>query len=148
LAVFFSFSGDQKKIKFSSKFKLLVKEIVYAEGKKLGEIQFVFVVPGEILRVNNAFLKHNYFTDVITFDHGQRDMVSGDIFICPDVVIENAVMYNVSDRNELYRVMIHGVLHLLGYEDKTDELRREMRERENLYLSLGVEKEYLKADDK
>jgi rRNA maturation RNase YbeY len=75
-------------------------------------------------------------------------MVSGDIFICPDVVIENAVMYNVSDRNELYRVMIHGVLHLLGYEDKTDELRREMRERENLYLSLGVEKEYLKADDK
>jgi len=148
LAVFFSFSEAQNKIVFSSGFKLLVKEIVYTEGRKLGDIQYIFVDPVEILRVNKDFLNHNYLTDVISFNHGRKDRVGGDIFVCLDVVADNAAIYNVGWKEELYRVMIHGVLHLIGYDDGTEELRNRMREKENLYLSLGIEKEYLESHDK
>lgn len=147
MAVFFTFSEGLKRVLIRSSVKLLVKDIVYAEGKKLGEIHYIFVGPDEIIRINTEFLKHNYLTDVITFDHSRKNVVHGEVFLCPFVIKENSAIYHVSFRNELYRVIIHGVLHLLGYEDGTDELRERMREKENLYLSLGFNKEYLERDE-
>jgi rRNA maturation RNase YbeY len=116
---------------------------VLQEGKRLGEISYIFVSAEEILSINRDFLKHLYLTDVITFDRSGKNLINGDIFICPEVVFTNAIQFRVSRHNELYRVMIHGLLHLLGYLDHTEELRHEMRQKENLYLSLGIERKYL-----
>ncbi len=148
MAVFYSFAEKVEKVTPGRKFALLCKDIVTGEGKKLGEISYVFVSSDEILKINKGFLNHHYLTDVITFDRSGRDVIHGDIFICPEVVYENASLYRVSRWNEMYRVMIHGVLHLLGYKDDTEEMKLEMRQKENLYLSLGDQKNYLVRDDR
>jgi probable rRNA maturation factor len=143
LTVYYSFAKEVEKFEFSSRFKLLCKDIVLLEGKRLGEISYIFVGTEEILNINQNFLKHLYLTDVITFDRSGRNLIKGDIFICPEVVFTNAEQFRVSRLNELYRVMIHGLLHLLGYLDHTEDLRQGMRQKENLYLSLGLERNYL-----
>lgn len=148
MAVFYSFAEKVEKFTPGRKFALLVRDIVTGEGKKLGEITYIFVSTDEILKININYLDHHYLTDVITFDRSGRDMINGDIFICPEVVFENASQYQVSRLNEMYRVMIHGILHLLGQMDHTEELKQEMRQKENLYLSLGDQNNYLVRDDR
>lgn len=135
-------------MRISRTFALLCKDIVKRERKVLGEIQYIFVNVDEILQINRTYLNHHYFTDVITFDRSGKRMINGDIFICPVIVFENALEYNATPGNELARVMIHGLLHLIGYQDHTEELRLEMRQKENLYLSLGAEKNYIGNDDR
>jgi probable rRNA maturation factor len=125
------------------KFKEIVKEIGIREKKKLGEICFIFVSEIEILRINQEFLKHDYVTDVISFSNGGKLTVSGDIFISPDTVFSNAVYYRSGNYHELYRVMVHGVLHLAGFEDRSTLEKEKMREREDFYLGLGKEFNYL-----
>jgi rRNA maturation RNase YbeY len=124
----------------------LVKEIVKTEGRELGEIGIILVDPDEILRINRLYLKHNYFTDVITFDNSKRKVVFGELYICPSVVVENAGRYFSTRHQELLRVIIHGVLHLLGYDDKTEAQQLEMIRRENFYLEMarriGLEESY------
>ncbi len=132
--------GEWKgRIKIPSGLRKVVKEIGLEEKKKLGEICFIFVSEMEIIRINREFLKHDYATDVITFSNNMKLSVGGDIFICPEVVFLNAVNYGSDNYTELFRVMIHGILHLMGYNDAQADERIEMREREDHYLAFGKE---------
>jgi rRNA maturation RNase YbeY len=114
----------------------LVKEIISRENKKLGEIQIVFLKDEEILEINKNFLKHNYFTDVITFNYNTKDKICGDVCISVESVARNAIRYKVSYNKELLRVIAHGVLHLVGYEDNDKESKGKMRKKENFYMKL------------
>lgn len=111
-----------------------LENIIYSEKKIPGEIVFVFCDDPYLLKKNIEFLKHNSLTDVITFDYSQKNKISGDILISIDRVKENAKIYNTTFLNELNRVMAHGLLHLLGYKDKTKKDIKLMRKKEDLYL--------------
>ena len=110
--------------------------VVGSEIKKLGDLSLIFCSDNYILDINMRYLQHDYFTDIITFDYCEGDTVSGDLFISIDSVRENAVLYGASFEDELDRVMVHGVLHLLGYDDHTSEDIAVMREKENYYVKL------------
>jgi probable rRNA maturation factor len=126
-----------------SAFKEVVREIGLQEKKKLGEICFIFVSEKEIVRVNREFLKHDYATDVITFSNSLKVSVGGDIFICPEIVFLNAVNYGSDNYTEIFRVMIHGILHLVGYNDASSEEREVMHGKEDQYLSFGRKRNIL-----
>ena len=115
--------------------KIWLKSLVERENKRVGEIAFIFCSDDELLQINQQYLKHDYYTDVITFDYSENTDVSGDIFISVDTVRANAKEYNQSFDEELHRVMAHGVLHLCGYKDKTSAQKKTMREKEDFYLS-------------
>ena len=112
-----------------------VKKIILKEKKIVGDIVFVFCNDKYMLEKNINFLNHDTLTDVITFDYCKGEIISGDIIISIDRVKENATIFNVSFINELERVMVHGVLHLLGYKDKNKKDSLIMREKENFYIS-------------
>jgi len=103
-------------------------------GKKLGGINYIFCSDKRILEVNMEFLRHDYYTDIITFDYTQGDRVSGDIYISLDTVRSNAEMLSLPFHEELCRVLAHGVLHLCGFKDKTPEDEKEMRNQEQKAL--------------
>lgn len=126
-----------------SGFREVIAEIGFKEKRKLGEICFIFVSEKEILRINRDFLKHDYVTDVITFSNSMKISVGGDIFICPQVVFCNGVIYGSDNYTELIRVMIHGVLHLIGYNDDSEEEKSVMRGKEDFYLDFGREQNLL-----
>lgn len=108
-----------------------VSQIVSRETKSLGEITYIFCDDEYILNVNRQYLEHDYYTDIITFDYSEGDVVSGDLFISFDTVRSNSEVFFTPFLQELHRVIIHGVLHLCGYKDKTEEDERLMREKEN-----------------
>ena len=113
------------------------------EGKSLEEINLIFCSDSRILEINIESLDHDYYTDIITFDYCVDTNIFGDLFISKDRVEENAVENNVSFDNELSRVIVHGVLHLCGYKDKTDSEALVMRQKEDFYLSKYVSRETL-----
>lgn len=113
-----------------------LKEVIISNGKRTGDISVIFCSDEYLLNVNKRFLDHDYYTDIVTFDYVEGDKISGDIFISVDRIADNASTYNVSFSDELYRVLVHGILHLLGYKDKTVEEKNEMTENENNYLKL------------
>ena len=125
----FVFKGKTR----NSKWLRLVAE---SEIRKIGDISIIFCSDNYILDVNQKYLQHDYFTDIITFDYCEGDRLSGDLFISVDSVRENAVEYGTEFSEELYRVIVHGVLHLIGYDDHNDEDIAMMRKKENYYLSL------------
>ena len=104
--------------------------------KKLGNINIIFCSDDYILDVNMKYLQHDYFTDIITFDYCEKDFLSGDLFISIDSVRENALYYGTEFADELNRVMVHGLLHLIGYDDHSEEDIKMMRYKENYYLEL------------
>ena len=106
------------------------------ENKILGDLSFIFCNDKHLLEKNIKFLGHNTYTDIITFDYCEGKIINGDIFISVERVIENANTFGVDFENELDRVLIHGVLHLAGYQDKRKEEAVIMREKEDFYLSL------------
>jgi rRNA maturation RNase YbeY len=110
--------------------------VVESEGKTLGELSLVIGDDEWLLKYNVEFLKHDYYTDIITFDYSTNDLVSGDLLISMERVEENALAATVSTEEEFHRVVVHGVLHLCGYGDKTNEELLVMREKEDFYLSL------------
>ena len=112
-----------------------IKSVIKGEKKKTGSLNFIFCSDEYLLRINQQYLEHDYYTDIITFDYVTGSVISGDIFISVDRVKENAGVYKVSFSAELNRIMIHGVLHLLGYMDKEVEHKRIMTEKEDYYLS-------------
>lgn len=116
--------------------KAKIKKLAESENKKAGELNFIFCSDDYLLKINNEYLNHNYFTDVITFDYVENDVISGDIFISVQRVRENAEAFNVPFKQELSRVMYHGVLHLCGYADGSDGEEKTMREKENHYLNV------------
>jgi rRNA maturation RNase YbeY len=111
-----------------------IKEVAADYEKKAGDIAYIFCSDERILEVNKQYLNHDYFTDIITFDYSEGRVISGDIFISLDTVMTNSIEFGVSFENELLRIIIHGVLHLCGQDDKTPELRLEMSKKENLAL--------------
>lgn len=113
-----------------------VKAVVKSHTGKLGDINFIFCSDTYILEVNNQFLKHDYFTDIITFDYTSGSRISGDLIISVDTVLSNSKLFEVAYSHELNRVMIHGILHLLGFKDKTDEEALLMRCKEDEALQL------------
>lgn len=114
-----------------------MQETITAEGYQLAELNFIFCSDEYLLRVNQDFLKHDYYTDVITFDNSEElKTILGDIFISIDRVKDNAQQNNATTHDELCRIMIHGTLHLLGYRDKTKKAKTEMTAKEDFYLAL------------
>ena len=114
-------------------------KVVRLEGKKLGPLTFVYCTDSYLRSVNLKYLKTNTLTDVIAFEYNEGKEVSGDVFISVDRVRENAVHYGLPLHIELKRVMVHGLLHLIGYRDKTGKEKALMTEKEDLYLSLHLQ---------
>jgi len=113
-----------------------LRMVAGSEIRRIGDISIIFCSDNYILDVNMRYLQHDYFTDIITFDYCEGDKLSGDLFISVDSVRENALYYGTEFADELNRVMVHGLLHLIGYDDHTEEEQKVMREKENYYLSL------------
>lgn len=115
--------------------KKYIKLLINSELKKTGDISVIFCSDKYLLDVNIQYLKHNYYTDIITFNYVEGNTISGDLFISVERVIENAQKFKTSWIKELYRVIFHGLLHLTGYNDKTPEESTVIRKMEDKYLS-------------
>ena len=113
-----------------------IKKVAATYGRKVGEIGYMFVNDKKILEVNNEYLGHDYYTDVITFDYCEGDILNGDMVISLDTVRTNAEKFGKTYEEELYRVIIHGILHLCGINDKGPGEREIMEENENKALAL------------
>ncbi len=113
-----------------------LKELIISEDKKPGEINYIFCDDDHLLQVNKDFLNHDYYTDVITFDYVKGKTISADIFVSLPRILDNSSTLSNAFNSELLRVLAHGVLHLCGYKDKTDEEISEMRQKEDYYLSI------------
>ena len=133
-----SFHNESVNNKTPSKrlLKAWIKEFVSNHGKKVGELAFVFCSDEKILEINQNFLQHDYYTDIITFDYSEGEVISGDIFISVERVLENAASHQVDYNTELLRVISHGVLHLIGFQDKEEKKKVEMTRNEDLCMSL------------
>ncbi|HAV02388.1 MAG TPA: rRNA maturation RNase YbeY [Chryseobacterium sp.] len=112
-----------------------LENLLQNEEKKTGKIVYIFCSDEYLLEVNRQYLKHDYYTDIITFDYVKGKTVSGDIFVSLPRIFENAEMHNTSTDKELHRVLAHGLLHLSGYKDKSDEEQVIMRDKEDFYLA-------------
>ena len=127
-----------KDIKFTLTDKLLlkkwIKEVVSSYGNRVGDINIILCDDPSILEINNQFLGHDYYTDIITFDYTEENVINGELYISIDTVRANAQEYVQSFPDELHRVIIHGILHLCGLDDHCEEDIKEMREAENLSL--------------
>ena len=122
------------KVKDLRKKKIWLNNISKSEGKGIGNLNFLFVDDKEMLKYNKKYLLHESYTDIITFDNSLNNKIAGDIVISLERVNENAKYYQVSYNYELERVMAHGLLHLLGYNDKNKEEKKIIRKKENYYL--------------
>lgn len=119
-----------------SKYTNWIIKVLESRGLTPGELQFVYTSDEELLEMNRKYLGHDYYTDILTFQNDIEEGVSGDIFISVDRVRENATTYKVRFEEELARVMIHGVLHLIGYGDQTEEDKELMRKEESACLQM------------
>lgn len=130
-----------EEIAFQPKQKVYLRKWVTAtiknENYSLTELNFIYCTDNYLLKINQDFLKHNTYTDVVTFDNSEKpNTIVGDIFISIERIRENAIAFHVSENDELHRVMIHGTLHLLGYKDKSKADKNLMTDKENQYLAL------------
>ncbi|HPE75446.1 MAG TPA: rRNA maturation RNase YbeY [Draconibacterium sp.] len=129
------FYEDIKPLKLSkTHINKQVKYLINNEIKEVGIISLIFCSDNYLLDINIKYLNHNYFTDIITFNYVEGELISGDLFISIDRVKENALEFETIWIKELYRVIFHGLLHLIGYNDKTEEDKVIMKEKEDLYL--------------
>lgn len=109
-------------------------EVIAKEGKISGDLNFIITSDQSLKQINIEFLEHDYFTDVISFNYNNGDLINGEVYISLERITENALNYKVSLREELLRVIIHGVLHLVGYNDSNEEERSEMRKLEDFWI--------------
>lgn len=131
MAIQFQNQNITFKIQNKTDLKHWIKKIIEIEKKKLGQLNFVFTSDDELLKINLEYLKHNTYTDIITFDYCENSTINGDILISIERVIDNAKKFGIDFEIELKRVLIHGVLHLCGYNDKTKKDSELMRKKEN-----------------
>ena len=128
--------------KFTLKSRKKIKNWLYhistSENFKIGKLTYVFCDNDFLLRINQKYLKHDYYTDVITFDYSNQKEINGDILISVEQVTLNSKKYNESKLDELYRVMAHGLLHLIGYNDKNKKDKKIMNEKESFYLKMII----------
>lgn len=116
-------------------YKAWLEEIIFSEEKKPGEINYIFCDDDYLLKVNQDYLQHDYYTDIITFDYVRGRTISGEIFVSLQRISDNATTLSKNYEEELRRVLAHGILHLCGYKDKTEEEEKQMREKEDHYLA-------------
>ena len=122
-------------------FVLWLQDVVATENLELGDVCIVFCSDDELLEMNVNFLQHDFFTDILTFDYCFDNVVSGDLFISIDRIVDNAAKLKEDYVTELKRVCVHGVLHLCGYGDKTEKQTLVMRQKEDFYISKYVSRE-------
>ena len=126
---------ENDKLSNTEDLNLWLNSVIIEEEMIIGELVYVFCNDEYLLKKNIEFLNHNTLTDVITFDYSEDKIISGDILISTERVVENAKIFNVNYLTELQRVMVHGLLHLLGYKDKIEKDANTMRKKENYYLT-------------
>jgi probable rRNA maturation factor len=126
---------ENDKLSNTEDINLWINNVIKEEEMIIGELVYVLCNDEYLLKKNIQFLNHNTLTDVITFDYSEKKIISGDILISTERVVENAKIFNVNYLTELHRVMVHGLLHLLGYKDKNEKDADIMREKENYYLN-------------
>lgn len=136
MAIVFSNNKDKFKLKKSALIKKWIEKVAAKEKKTVGDLSYVFMSDEELLKINQQFLKHNTYTDIITFDYSENKKISGEIFISVDRVEENAKKMGTTFEDEIHRVIIHGVLHLCGYKDKTKIDSDNMRKQEDKTLRV------------
>jgi rRNA maturation RNase YbeY len=118
-------------------YKKWLKKVIHSEGKKIGDIQYIFCDDDYLLKINTTYLNHDTLTDIITFSTSDNEaIISGDIFISIDRIIENSDIHSSIFNDELSRVIVHGVLHLVGYDDHSHSDKKIMRNKEDYYLLL------------
>lgn len=136
MAVAFTINDVHLTLRERLRLRRWISTVVQQSGKRVGEISYVFCSDESLLAYNLQFLNHDTYTDIITFDYVSGDVISGDILISVERVRENAASLDVPFEQELRRVMIHGVLHLLGQDDKSEAESKEMRAKEEAALAL------------
>jgi len=119
----------------SADYKKWLEDIILSEEKKLGEINYIFCDDEYLLKINQDYLQHDYYTDIITFDYVKGKTISGEIFVSLQRISDNASTLSKNYEEELRRVLAHGILHLSGYKDKSEEEEKEMRRKEDFYLN-------------
>lgn len=135
-----TFHTEHKSFNLKSKLlhKRWIKQWIDSHHAACGQLDFIFISNPHIRKINKKYLNHDHNTDVITFDYGEANLVSGDIFVSIDQVQINAKAFNTDEEEELRRVMIHGVTHLLGFDDGNEEEQRRMRQKEKEALNLWL----------
>ncbi len=136
MAISFLENNIKFKLKNKRKIKHWITSVILIRKKKTGSINFIFCDDEYILLTNRKYLNHDYYTDIITFDYTEQEILNGDIFISIDTVKSNSKKYNTSFDNELNRVLIHGILHLCGLKDKSNREKDDMRRAEDKALKL------------
>lgn len=136
MSIRFHTLSEKKKFQDKLLIKKILKDIISKYNKSVGDINIILVSDKKILKINKEYLKHDYFTDIITFNYNVNNIVSGDLYISFDRIEENAVKYKNPLNIELSRVIIHGILHLLGFDDKTKEQRMKIRLLEQEFLDI------------
>jgi len=132
--VYFFFQEVNPTLRHRNDLKRFIEYVFKQEGKIVDTINYIFCTDNALLDINRKFLKHDFYTDIITFDLSESDVVTAEIYISVDRVKENALQHKTSFKQELYRVLFHGVLHLCGYGDKKEEEIQLMRKKEDFYL--------------
>ena len=133
--VYFFYQDIKFPLTKRTELKSFIESIFKKEGKKLESVNYIFSTDKAVLDINQQFLAHNLYTDIITFDLSETSFIQAEIYISIDRVRENALQLGVSFKRELLRVLFHGILHLCGYKDKSKTDIKLMREKEDLYLS-------------
>jgi len=134
LSIRIFYDNTQFRLKDTRKTVKILEKVIGKEDRISGDLIFIFTDDESLWKINVEFLNHDYFTDVITFNYNTEDRIMGEIYISIDRVRENSYNYNVSLKSEILRVMIHGILHLLGFNDNSEEDRTRMRLKEDLCL--------------
>jgi rRNA maturation RNase YbeY len=132
--VYFFYQQVNPHIENRSRLKKFIELIFRKEGKQLGTLNYIFCTDRALLNINRKYLGHDFYTDIITFNLSENDIVQAEIYISINRVRENAKSYNSSFKTEIHRVIFHGVLHLCGYRDKTKKDTENMRHKEDFYL--------------
>jgi probable rRNA maturation factor len=136
LAIHFFEEGITYKLKHKTALRQWISQTIQAEGFKLKELTYIFCSDSYLLQINQQYLNHDTYTDIITFDNSDMEkVIVGDIFISIERIRENAAKFSITETEELHRVIIHGALHLLGYKDKSPVTKQKMTQKEDFYMN-------------
>lgn len=127
-------SENDFELKNLTNYETWLDQVSNLEGKIINELGYVFCSDEYLIKINQQYLNHNTYTDIITFDYCEGVLINGEIYISTDRIKENAANYKVEFHTELLRVMVHGLLHLIGYPDKSDDEKKIMRSKEDFYI--------------